>query len=328
MAAVYVQEQGARIEVEAERLVVRRGSDVRAQIPLANLDQLTILGNVQVTTQALQFLSGHGVDTFFLTQNGTYRAHLRSAGSTSVALKARQFEAAGRPEVVLALAQSFVLGKIANQTAVCARRRRNLDPDAIHSLRRCRQRVHRATTLEALRGIEGTASRIYFRAWPAWLVEDFGFTGRARRPPTDLVNALLSLGYTLLAGEVTAALYHAGLEPYLGFLHAARSGHPALASDLMEEFRGPVVDLLVLGLLNRREIRLEHAVHEGSAVHLNDAARRTFFTAYRLRLETAITDPRRHVQSTYRTVIRGQVEHLCELLRAGSARYVPFLLRE
>jgi CRISPR-associated protein Cas1 len=328
VTATYIQEQGARVERAGECLVVRKDGRTLAEIPLANLEQLSILGNVQLTAAVLQLLCAHGVDTFFLTQNGTYRGHLHAAGPPNLLLKRLQFEVAGHAEAALELARCFVQGKIANQVAVCARRRHRDTSSVTAVLRRYVHRVAQARDLDALRGLEGAASKTYFQSWPALLVPDVHFTERTRRPPADLVNALLSLGYTLLTGELTAVLHRASLEPYLGFLHLPRSGHAALASDLVEEFRAPIVDLLVLNLVNRRELRPEHAVPHGSGVHLSDDARRLFFTAYRARLNTPVRDPRRQVQTTYRGAVCGQVEHLCQLLTQGSTEYVPFQLRE
>jgi CRISPR-associated protein Cas1 len=328
VTAAYIQEQGSRVERAGECLVVRKDGRTLAEIPLAGLEQLSVFGNVQLTTPALQLLCEHGVDAFLLTRDGSYRGHLHGMSPPSLTVKRSQFELAARPLAVLELARRFVQGKIANQVAVCARRRRRGTADVTELLRRHGRRAGRATDLEALRGIEGMAAKTYFEAWPAHLIPGLPFTQRTRRPPTDLVNALLSLGYTLLAGELTAVLHRAGLEPYLGFLHAPRPGHAALASDLMEEFRAPVVDLLVINLLNRREIRPDDTVPHGVGVHLNDEARRLFFAAYRTRLNAPVRDPRRQVQSTYRGIISAQVAHLGQLLTQGSTEYVAFRLRE
>src|SRR5690606_35223445 len=85
-----------------------------------------------------------------------------------------------------------------------------------------------------LLGLEGSGSAQYFGVFGHLLKHDLGFRKRVRRPPTDPVNAMLSLGYTLLANQVASAVNLAGLDPYVGFLHGAKYGKPALALDLME----------------------------------------------------------------------------------------------
>ncbi len=88
-----------------------------------------------------------------------------------------------------------------------------------------------------------------------------GFEKRIRCPPTDPVNSLLSFGYTLLFYNVYSLLTEHNLNPYCGFFHSIRPGHPALASDLIEEFRAPVVDSLVIYLINSGTLEAKDFTH-------------------------------------------------------------------
>jgi hypothetical protein len=115
---------------------------------------------------------------------------------------------------------------------------------------------------------------------PKQLAFSFDFTNRNRRPPRDPVNALLSLGYSLLAKDCTVAAYAVGLDPYVGLYHQPRYGRPALALDIMEEFRPLIVESTILTLLNNRMLGLGDFVQAGQAVNLTNAARKIFFEGY------------------------------------------------
>lgn len=110
-------------------------------------------------------------------------------------------------------------------------------------------------TLEALRGCEGFAAKSFCAALKEIVGPAWGFDGRNRRPPRDPVNAMLSFGYALLSHNVFALAKAQGLNTHVGYLHPARPGHPALVSDLIEEFRAPVVGRLILTLITEGRLR-------------------------------------------------------------------------
>lgn len=127
-----------------------------------------------------------------------------------------------------------------------------------------------------LLGYEGEGARIYFKMFEQLVPEIFGFSGRNRRPPKDPVNAALSYGYTLLQGNILTAVAICGLEPYAGFVHSDRSGKPSLVLDLIEEFRQPVVDRILLKLINKQMLKVEDFEKEQAFMNMNDNARKLF----------------------------------------------------
>lgn len=139
------------------------------------------------------------------------------------------------------------------------------------------------------------AANQYFEAFPHLILQqkkDFSFVGRSRRPPKDAVNAMLSLAYTLLANDTTAALETVGLDPYLGFYHALRPGRTSLALDVMEEFRAYLGDRFVLSLINRKQIDTSDFLFQGErGVVLTDKGRRIFLTAWQNRKKEMIVHP-------------------------------------
>ncbi|WP_043586090.1 CRISPR-associated endonuclease Cas1 [Geminisphaera colitermitum] len=155
----------------------------------------------------------------------------------------------------------------------------------------------------------------------------FDFTRRNRRPPRDAVNALLSLAYSILAKDCTSAAHAVGFDPYVGFYHQPRFGRPALALDLMEEFRPLVADSVVLTLINTRMISPTDFVRAGDAVNLSPAGRKQFFNAYEQRMRSMITHPVFDYKVSYRRALELQARLLAKMLTGEIAAYVPFTTR-
>lgn len=155
----------------------------------------------------------------------------------------------------------------------------------------------------------------------------FDFTRRNRRPPRDAVNALLSLGYSLLARDCTVAAHAVGFDPYVGFYHQPRFGRPALALDLMEEFRPLVADSVALTAINTRIIGPGDFVRAGDAVNLSANGRKRFFAAYEQRLNATIVHPVFDYQVSYRRALELQARMLAKVLTGEIEQYVPFTTR-
>lgn len=187
----------------------------------------------------------------------------------------------------------------------------------------------------SLLGVEGTAARVYFEQFATLLsprtggggVGVFSFESRNRRPPRDPVNALLSFGYALLAKDCRIALQGVGFDPMVGFYHRPRHGRPALALDLMEEFRPLVVDSTVLSAVNTEVVRASHFVHAAGGCSLTDDGRRAFLGAYERRMDTEITHPVFGYTITYRRVLEVQARLLARAVQGELARYPGFRTR-
>jgi CRISPR-associated protein Cas1 len=183
-----------------------------------------------------------------------------------------------------------------------------------------------AREIEILMGFEGTAARHYFHAFGKMVRKEFAFDGRSKRPPKDPVNALLSLGYTLLFHEMVTAIEAIGLDPYLGFLHEVEYGRASLAVDLCEEFRY-LIDSLVLALINRGELN-QYDFHRGEdgGYFLVDHGRKTFYAAYEHKVRTEVSYVNADTMS-YRRIFFHQAEELARVIRGEVEAYRPFLMR-
>ena len=176
----------------------------------------------------------------------------------------------------------------------------------------------------------GAGSAAYFGSFNHLIrVQDFQFTARNRRPPTDPVNALLSLGYALLRHDIQSAINLVGFDPYLGYLHVERYGRPSLALDLMEEFRPLVVDAVVLSSINRRAIAPTDFTTEpvSGAVSLNLEGLRTFLRLYEQKKQSKFKHPVLKQQCTYQEAFEIQVRLLAKYLMGEVEQYPPLVLK-
>jgi CRISPR-associated protein Cas1 len=156
----------------------------------------------------------------------------------------------------------------------------------------------------------------------------FPFPGRVRRPPTDRVNSLLSFGYTLLMNEAFTVCQVVGFDPYLGYLYMDRYGRPALALDLMEEFRPVLVDSLVLSVINRRMLEPEDFESElGGVKHMRPPALRKFLAAWDQKRRTFVRHPIYDQQVPYWRAVEFQARVLAKFLMGEIEEYIPFLTR-
>lgn len=321
MGPLYVVEQGAVVQREGERVVVRKDGQLLLSVPVFKLDSVVVFGGVQLTTQVLALLLTNGVEVSFMSTDGRLKGRLMPAESRNVHLRLQQYGCYHDPGFRLRLGRAVVRGKLLNARAVVLRYVRNhpdvsLD-DPLRSLEDALARVDQASDLDSLRGIEGRGAAAYFTAFARMVRGELSFSGRSRRPPGDPVNALLSLGYTLITQELFGAVAARGFDPYLGFYHDVRYGRPALALDLVEEFRAPVVDRLVLALVNRRMFGPEdfEEGEEGGVLLTKDALRR-FLAAYEERLAGPTPQG---TEGGWRAVFRQQVGRLVQAVRWGEA---------
>ncbi|MCE7872199.1 CRISPR-associated endonuclease Cas1 [bacterium CPR1] len=259
MSVLYLIDQGATLQVSGGRLIIKKHGQTLQWLHASKLEQVAIMGNVSLTPQAIAFLLETGIDTVFLTRSGRYRGRLASREGKNILVRRQQFRRLDDPAFELDLARRFVRGKLVNCRYLLSRRTRGrYERDvkkAIHRIRYCESRLNDAASLDEVRGWEGNAAAAYFPAVGQHLVpEEFRFTLRSKRPPRDAFNSMLSFGYALLLGTISASVQTVGLDPYLGALHAPDNGKPSLVLDLMEEFRPVLVDALALKSVSTRQI--------------------------------------------------------------------------
>ena len=321
-----------------------------AQIPMHQLEQLTLMGNVQVTTQAIAQLLQANIEVVFMTQHGRVRGRLLANESKFAELRLKQLQTMSDVGSRLALARQVVLGKLHNQLALLwevgqsagqvnllesgARERQK----ALQGISDMAVQAAGCDNADSLRGYEGKAATYYWQAFRRLLARDMGFTGRQYRPAPDPVNALLSFGYALLQKDVTAAVQLVGLDTHIGFFHTVQYGRPSLALDLMEEFRQWVVDKVVLDLVNlpvvnnrslaliqERDFTLEASAER--PLVLKEASVRKVIEAYETRMTSRVHYAATNEQLTLRRCVELQTRQLARVIKGELSEYRPYEAR-
>ncbi len=334
---LYLNSQGARVGKSGEVLQVRDREDKKQEVRLREICQLNVMGNVQLSTQTIQALCEAGIPICYFSQGGWFYGITTGLNSKNIFLRRTQFRLAEEAWFSLSLARQLVAGKIRNQRTMLQRNHLEPEADDLAALKRLAEAAERAQSMDELLGIEGNGARLYFQNFAGMIkVENeqeqqsqfrFDFAGRNRRPPRDAVNALLSLGYSLLVKDLTIACYAVGFDPYLGYYHQPRFGRPALALDLMEPFRPLIADSAVLAAINTRMVTPKDFVQAGPAVALSPSGRKAFFRSYELRMDSLVTHPLFEYRVSYRRLLEIQARLLARVLEGEIGEYPVFVTR-
>jgi CRISPR-associated protein Cas1 len=325
----------------------------KERIPLIKIDEVVVFGEVTLTASAMHLLLERNIEITFLGHYGQFKGRLSPSFSKNAVLRLAQYRAHQDIMKRCELARRFVIGKLSNQlqrlqryhrTHQDAEMRRGIDQMTdivarlltlpIHSspgMKRVSGGDHRieGTPLETIIGMEGAGSAAYFRCFGKLLTnrEQWPFEGRVKRPATDPVNALLSFGYALLTNKVASAVQLVGFDHFVGYLHSTFYGRPALALDLVEEFRPIIVDSVVLNILNNRMLTPGDFVVELGAYRLKQEKRTVFFTKFEERLNEEVQHPLFDYKTTYRRCIELQVRLLAKYLTGEIDAYPPLRIR-
>ncbi len=325
----------------------------KERIPLVKIDEVVVLGEVTLTASAVHLLLARDIEITYLSHFGQFKGRLSPPFSKNAVLRMAQYRAHMDMAKRCELARRFVIGKLTNQRTMLQRyQRRQSDAEirqvieqmatllrqlaalpldqarVAHRLESGDNRIA-GTPLETILGMEGAGSAAYFRCFGKLLSDprQWPFPGRVRRPPTDPVNALLSFGYALLTNKVASAVQVVGFDHFVGYLHSSFYGRPALALDIMEEFRPIIVDSLVLTLLNNRMVTVDDFVVELGAYRLKDERRKVFFTKLEERLNEEVIHPLFGYKVTYRRCLELQVRLLAKVLTGEIDEYPPLLIK-
>ena len=331
MPTLYLNEQQSIVKKRDNYLIIQYADRHTVEVPLIKVSQVIVSGDVTLTTPALHTLLEMGIEVCYLSMYGHFRGRLSPPVAKNALLRREQYRAHTDPCRALAIAQTCVSGKLENMRTMLLRVNRTLaDNDiaeAAATIRRIIQLVPTARSVGSLLGFEGNGSSAYFGVFAKLLRSPMNFTRRRRRPPTDPINAMLSLGYTLLLHQVSSAIQAVGFDPYIGFLHQPRYGRPALALDLMEEFRPIIADSVVLNIINHHILTEKDFQEELGAVYLKPDARKTFYAKFEERLSEELTHPYFDYRTSYRRCMELQARLLGKYLTGEIPAYLPLSIR-
>lgn len=326
-----VQEPGAQVGQRGDMFTVSVKGEVVQKMPGHQLRAIYVYGAVQLTAQAVQTALELDIDVAYFSPAGRFLGLLRGLPTSGVDARMGQYEFFQKEAIRLKLAREIIRAKIHNQR-VLLMRNGDAPESALKLLAELRDGLDEAEDRTQLLGYEGMAANLYFEHFTTMLkgrgeAWRFDFPGRNKRPPRDPVNALLSMAYSMLAKELTGVCHAVGLDPFLGFLHQPRYGRPALALDLMEEFRPLIADSVVISLINRAELGVEDFVRSANGTFLKDSGRRAFWEAYFRRMDTEVSHPEFGYKMSYRRMLEVQGRQLWRYLRGEAAGYHGFTTR-
>lgn len=336
---MFVQTQGSYLRLDHDTVKIEVGGEHRLQVPLHHLSGLVVFGNVLLSPFLIHRFAADGRSIVWLTESGRFKGRLTPPTTGNVLLRRAQHAALDDVQTSLAIARNTVAGKIQNARTTLLRSARDLKGTAEEGDLRGAAEVHAdairrlpgARYTDELLGLEGDAARAYFAVFHSMIRnsdETFEFRRRSRRPPLDATNALLSFLYGVLRNDCVSALESVGLDPQIGFLHALRPGRPALALDLMEELRAPLVDRLVLTLINLRQVGPGgFKQRPGGAVELDEATRKKVIVAYQERKRVEVSHPVLKKAIPMGLVPHVQARLLARHLRGDIPEYPPYLFR-
>ncbi|MGI5844036.1 MAG: CRISPR-associated endonuclease Cas4g/Cas1g [Candidatus Xenobium sp.] len=322
---LYLQRHGLSLGLSGETLQVREKGEQVAEIRLLDLSQINLMGNIQITTQAVRELCSRGIPVSYFSFGGWFSGMTQGPGHKNILLRQTQFRAAFDPDRCCTIARELVAAKILNCRTMLRRNLEEPAPDLLVELKELAGQARRTKNLESLLGVEGYAGRLYFGAFPGMFKKQglsFDFQGRNRRPPLDPVNAMLSFAYSLLTRDLTITLQSVGFDPFQGYYHQPRYGRPALALDLMEPFRPLIADSTVLWCLNNGVIGPDDFVTAANACNLSPSGRKSFIQAYERRMDELITHPTFGYRLSYRQLLEVQSRLFGRYL-AGEVPEVP-----
>ncbi|MDR1497303.1 MAG: CRISPR-associated endonuclease Cas1 [Puniceicoccales bacterium] len=336
MPSLYLSTPGAKASLVSEHLRVeipdandKSRSAVRT-IPLHEIERAFIEEHTDISVSALCELLRREIPVCFSSaHSGRVLGHALAPDGRA-ANRIAHYQRALDPGFALAVAATLVDAKIANSRRILQRLSANRpDADCTHvnaTLEHDRRATLSATNLDSLRGHEGTAAGRYFEALSGFFPVHCPFERRSRRPPHNPANAILSYGYTLLVGEMETVLHAIGLDPALGFLHEPEDKRPALALDLIEPFRAPIVDALALDLLNHAILRPDtHFEHRNGGIYLTRDGRQRLHLGYERRLEREFTSEQTGKRTKLRLEFLNQVRSLRDSILSLSP-FEPFLM--
>ena len=298
-------------------------------VPIERVLGLVVHGNVDVSSALLRELCWRDRCVVWCSWSGRVIGWSQGADSPNGLQRVRQHVASA--EGRLDIAQQMVSAKIANQATLL--RRNGEAADAVERMRRLQRDAVCAQSLADLLGVEGEAAGLYFDSFPTMLTGNtaaFAATrwrGRRRRPAPDPANAALDYTYALLLGDCIRSLVACGLDPHADFLHSSSRNKPALALDLMEEFRAPVADSVVVRAFRNGELTEQDFSGEMGSCRMTDRGRKQLISGFERRIETSFRHPVFGYDVTWRRAIEVQARLVLGTIDGSQSAYKGVTVR-
>ena|GEM_PF-2424111 len=332
MCFLYVIQHGAVLGISGGLLTVRYPDATEESIPKNLIEGISIYARVVLTTQCIEFCLGNNIRVGFFSSSGAYKGCLSPVENCNTSRLRKQIELSDDAEFSLHFAKRIVSAKIVNQSVIIRRHSPSKEDSyqCVHALHRlAKQKIPTAQSINQIIGYEGIASRYYFDWISKHIAAEFSFDKRNKRPAKDPFNCMINYGYSLLHKEIYGEIVSRQLNPYIGFVHKDKTGHAALASDLIEEWRAVIVDSTALGIIQRHEIHLDDFVMENGKCIMSKDALKVFITRLEQKMETKMSYLK-YVNKpvTFRETLWHQADRLSRAVDSSlPEKYIPIIIR-
>ena len=279
----------------------------RRVIPVEDVDALWAVGELDLNARVLVFLSQHKVPLHFFNYYGFYagtfypREYLQAGY-----LLVRQVRHYSNRRLRLAIAREFIhaaLHNIMRNLRYYGTRGADLQTET-ESVQTEMLRLETVRDVNELMACEGRARAAYYQAFSRILRQDVEFTKRVRRPPDNIVNALISFTNGLVYAAALSQIYRTQLDPTISFLHEPGARRFSLALDLAEVFKPILADRLIFKLLNNRQLNERDFAQDLNCCYLKESGRKTVLKEWDARLQTTIEHRRLRRKVSYERLIR------------------------
>ena len=332
MSYLYLVDCSTKLGISENYLVVKKGQEICERIPIETLEEVSVYGGCQVTTQCIHECLKRSIPIIYYSAGGKYLGRLQPEGSIGVKRQRKQ-AVFNENEASFELAKKIVEAKIHNQTVVLRRYASSKGEDlsdVYKHMKILKNKISASESIEEIMGYEGNAARSYFGGLSRLVEVEFKFDARNRRPPKDPFNAMLSFGYSILLSEIYGKIIAKGLNPYFGFIHQDREYYPTLASDLMEEWRPVIVDSVVMSMINGHEIFMnQFETGEDQGIYMSYEARKAFVRKMEVKFNQQIKYLKYvDYPVSFRRALELQVNCLVHVLEEEKTEaYEPILIR-
>lgn len=261
MPYLYLMESNAQVGFVDNQITIKTsdGNRIRA-IPITSVEGICVFGQPQLSTHLIRACISKNISVGYYSEDGRYFGNISSSQNINPMRQKRQVYLTDNRDFCLAWSKRIISAKIQNSLMLLTSMDGiyKFNDDELNGIRHSLEQIDLADSVDMALGFEGNAARCYFSCLSKLVTNDaFAFKGRSSRPPKDAFNSMLSFGYTLLYRNIAGAIERHGLHPYFAFMHKLHAGHIALASDLIEEYRAPLVDQTVISLVNDGEVEID-----------------------------------------------------------------------
>lgn len=330
MASIYITENGTYLHKRGGKLLIDKEETTITEVPLELVENITVTNTTQISSSLITECLTKNIPISWMSTSGKMYGSLLAPSFVDIFKQKQQFDLIEEKDFYFKLAQKIVSAKIHNQLVLLRRYNRNIKSEKVHELinylANTQKNIKYTSDNNELLGYEGLASRTYFSALGMLINKPFQFTKRTKQPPRDPFNAMLSMGYSILFNEILSNIIAIGLHPYIGFFHQLAKGHPALVSDLIEEWRAVIVDALVISLIKRGSITENMFTLNKKGCYFSPEGKKIFLNAYNKKINTE----NKYISSehSYRDSLRIQCQNYAQAISNKNINiYTPIKLK-